>query len=134
MTRAARAAVHALGDAFEARNTAGVLALFATDGDIVYAGSESGEVAVGVSAMRMLLEQLFTRDERYTWRCDADAVHVLVVPAGAVVVAEATLFVSPEAGPIESFPYRVSGLLEKEGAVWRWRYCHGSEPATPLQA
>lgn len=129
--------VDGLGDAFASGDVATVLRRFAADGDVLYAGSEAGEVAVGAAAVSALLEDLFARDERYSWRCRA--VHVLRLHPGAVgpsvaVVAEATLTVHPVAGgaPIENdLPYRVSGLLEEEGDRWVWRMCQGAETAPP---
>lgn len=129
--------IDALGDAFAEGDVGRVVAMFATEGDVIYAGSESGEVAVGRPALRKLLAEIFARDERYDWKCNA--VHVTACPSGFAVLAEATLFVAPVPGTVhaaqatgsarESFAYRVSGLLEHGDAGWRWRFCHGSEPA-----
>jgi hypothetical protein len=133
----ARTAIEALGDAFAVADVDHVVAMFAPEGDVVYAGSETGEVAVGRSALTTLLSDLFTRDERYSWRCTD--VHVAACSAGYVVVADATLFVDPlpDTGSEdqaveparESLPYRVSGLLEHHRTSWYWRFFHGSEPA-----
>lgn len=134
--------IDALGDAFAAGDVERVVAMFAAEGDVIYAGSESGEVAVGRPALRKLLGEIFARDERYAWKCHA--VHVADCPAGFAVLAEATLYVDPVLGTDraarptvvarESFPYRVSGLLENGNAGWRWRFCHGSEPALPASS
>ena len=125
-------AVDALGAAFLSGEPDTVLAQFATTGDPIYAGSEPGEVAVGRAALRALLGELFGRDERYSWRTTSvtwgggsDVVHLL---------AEADLFVHPvrddTTGPAtEQVPYRITGVLEREPAGWRWRLCQGSEPA-----
>jgi hypothetical protein len=124
--------VDALGDAFGSGDVEAVVSLFAGDGDVMYAGSEAGEVAVGVPALRLLLAGLFARDERYSWR--TDRVQVGECAAGCVVLADATLVVVPwppsdgGAEP-ESLPCRVSGLLEGRDGAWRWRFCHTSEPA-----
>jgi SnoaL-like protein len=129
----AKDAVDALGGAFLAGDPDAVLRQFATTGEPIYAGSEPGEVAAGRSALRSLLEELFARDERYSWRTTsvtstggADVLHL---------VAEADLFVHPcangaAAGPAtEQVPYRITGVLEREPEGWRWRLCQGSEPA-----
>ncbi len=128
----ARVAVDALGAAFLSGDPDAVLRQFATTGDPVYAGSEPGEVALGTAALRSLLEELFSRNERYSWRTTSlrstggdDVVHL---------VAEAELFVHPcatgsAAGPAaEQVPYRITGVLEREPDGWRWRMCQGSEP------
>ena len=131
--------VDGLGDAFASGDVAMVLRCFAADGDVLYAGSEASEVAVGAAALTSLLEDLFARDERYSWRCGA--VHVLRLPLGATggalvaVVAEATLTLNPVGGGApneDDLPYRVSGLLEKQGDGWAWRVCQGAEPAPPV--
>jgi hypothetical protein len=130
-TSTVAAAVDSLGAAFLSGRPDAVLDHFASSGDVVYAGSEPGEVAVGRAAIRSLLEALFGRSERYSWRTTG------VSAAGTAdtlyIVADADLFVhrsseSPLDPAGECFPYRISGVLEREGAVWRWRMCHGSEP------
>jgi hypothetical protein len=125
--------IHALGEAFRAGDVDAVTAQFATEGDVIYAGSERGEVALGLADLRSLLADVFARDERYSWRCDA--VRVASCAAGFAVLADATLFVEPYPDTTDgagrlTLPYRVSGLLESENESWRWRTCHGSEPVS----
>ncbi len=127
----AAAVIEALGADFAAGDVESALSRFAPDGEVMYAGSERGEVAVGLPDLRRLLAELFARDERYSWRCDT--VHVVPCDTGFAVLADATLFVDPwpavaDVGR-ESVPYRVSGLLEDHDGDWRWRACSGSEPA-----
>jgi len=128
----ARTAVDRLGAAFLSGDVATVLAQFADDDDVLYAGSEVGEVAVGHAALRTLLEELLDRDERYSWR--ATTVHEVRRGGQLHVVAETELTVHvPGPGgwrPGEQLPYRVSGVLERDEATasWRWRSCQGSEP------
>lgn len=125
--------IDVLGDAFRCGDVEAVLQCFADDGDVIYAGSEAGEVAVGVAALTSLLEKLFARDERYSWQ--SGTAHVLVSTAGAVVVADAALAVHAVAdgAAIEThLPYRVSGVLEQAHGRWVWRMCQGVEP-TPLE-
>jgi hypothetical protein len=125
-----------LGDAFAAADIERVMTMFAAQGDVIYAGSEPGEVAVGQPALRLLLNELFNRNERYSWKCDS--VHTVDCAAGLLVLADATLLVhertthtegNDNGEPHQSAPYRVSGLLEPSTEGWRWRFCHGSEPA-----
>jgi hypothetical protein len=133
-TEEAASLVDALGDAFAAGDRDRALAAFVSDGDVVYVGSEPGEVAFGHRALRTLLGALFDRDERYRWRCHS--AHVAETPDGVVIVAETILTVEPvtettdAAGEVVSLPYRVTGLLERSPHGWRWRLCQGSEPAT----
>jgi hypothetical protein len=131
------ATIDRLGDAFASGKPDRVLSEFVSDDEVMYAGSEPGELAVGRSALRRLLTELFERDERYRWRCSH--AHVLQTVHGVFVVADATLTVHPvdEQGAAtdpsadDSHPYRVTGLLENSHGTWRWRCCHGSEPAPP---
>jgi hypothetical protein len=126
--------VDALGNAFALGDVGAVIEMFTDEGEVMYAGSEQGEVAVGLPALRLLLADLFSRDERYSWRCDS--VHITACAEGIAVLADATLFVDPWPGRPdgsgrEIFPYRVSGVLEEQGGSWRWRLCHASEPSSP---
>jgi uncharacterized protein (TIGR02246 family) len=131
------AAIDRLGDAFATGEPDRVLSQFVPDDAVMYAGSEPGELAVGRPALRALLTTLFARDERYRWRCGHP--HVVETAHGVFVIADATLTVHPvgedpaatRGSAAESFPYRVSGLLENSRGSWRWRACHGSEPAPP---
>jgi len=121
--------VDALGEAFKSGDVTAVLQCFAADGDVLYAGSEAEEVAVGAAALTSLLEELFARDERYSWQ--SSTAHVLACTAGAVVVAEVALAVHAVAdgAAIETdLPYRVSGLLEQAHGRWVWRMFQGAEP------
>jgi hypothetical protein len=128
----ARSAVDALGGAFLSGDPDAVLRHFATTGDPVYAGSEPGEVAVGRPALRSLLEELFSRDERYSWR--TTGVQSTGGEDVVYLVADADLYVHPCAngsGPepaTEQAAYRITGVLECEAGSWRWRLCQGSEP------
>ncbi len=124
--------IHSLGEAFRAGDVDAVTSQFVTAGDVMYAGSERGEVALGLTELRLLLTDLFAREERYSWQCET--VRVAPCTAGYAVLADATLFVDPYPDPTEgagrsALPYRVSGLLENENENWRWRFCHGSEPS-----
>lgn len=123
-----------LGDAFAAADIERVVTLFAAEGDVIYAGSEPTEVAVGQPALRLLLTDLFSRSERYSWRCQS--VRCVDCAAGVLVLAETELFVAEESaattGSIHftpGVPYRISGLLENSTEGWRWRFCQGAEPA-----
>jgi predicted RecA/RadA family phage recombinase len=125
--------VDTLGEALKSGDVTAVLQCFAADGDVIYAGSETDEVAVGTAALASLLEELFARNERYSWR--SSTAHVLVCTAGAVVVAEAALTVHAVAdgAAIETdLPYRITGLLEPAHDRWVWRMCQSAEPTAVL--
>jgi hypothetical protein len=131
----ARAAVNRLGARFLEADVDAVLAEFAGSGEVLYAGSEPGEVAVGHPVLRALFEDLLGREERYSWV--AGEVHEVVTDDTVHLVAEAELTVHvPDRStgwrPHERLPYRLTGVLQREPgagpASWRWRLCQGSEP------
>ena len=137
----ARAAVDRLGACFLEADVDAVMAEFAQSGEVVYAGSEQGEVAVGRTALRALLDDLLAREERYSWR--AGDVHEVVAADTVHLVAEAELTVHVPDGsagwrPDERLPYRLTGVLQREAdqgpTRWCWRLCQGSEPvaASPV--
>ena len=133
----AGAVIHALGDAFETGDVDAAMGQFLTKGDVMYSGSERGEVALGPTDLRSLFTDVFAREERYSWRCNS--VQVAACPAGFAVLAEATLIVTlfsnlTDGTTRTTHPYRISGLLETENGHWRWRSCHGSEPASSTSA
>jgi len=130
----AREAVDRLGSAFLSGDADTVLGEFAPTEEVLYSGSEPGEVAVGRTALRALLGDLLSRDERYSWQ--AGAIHEVATGSQLHVVAEGELTVHVPAADgwraQERLPYRVSGVLERGAATapeWRWRSCFGSEPA-----
>jgi ketosteroid isomerase-like protein len=119
-------AVAALSDAFAARDLDAALACFVPGDDVGYAGSERTETAAGREALTALLADVFGRPEAYAWTTTAATVHEY--GAGAYVFAEADGQVRTDAGETETFPYRVSGVVELVGGHWRWRHCQGGEP------
>lgn len=129
----ARTAVDRLGAAFLAGDVPAVLAQFADDDAVLYAGSEVGEVALGRAELGALLTDVLGRGERYSWQ--ATDVHEVVSGATRHVVAEAVLIVHTLEGgswqAVEELPYRVSGVLEQDAdsTSWRWRSCLGAELA-----
>ena len=120
------AAAERLSAAFAARDVHAALACFVAEDDIGYVGSEEGENAVGRAAVEELLNQLFARDEAYSWR--VTNAQVLAYGDTAYLFAEADGTVHADAGGTERFPYRICGVLERVGDRWQWRHCHGCEP------
>ena len=121
------AASERLSAAFAARDVVAALACFVTDHDIGYVGSENGENAAGRTAIEALLKDLFARDEAYSWQV-TNAV-VREYGDGAYLFAEADGLARTDAGQTVPFAYRISGILECVGGCWKWRHCHGCEPA-----
>ena len=119
-------AVRDLSAAFAARDLDAAMACFVPGDDLGYAGSEKNETATGRDALTALLGKLFLRDEAYAWSVTAATVHRH--GDRAYVFTEADGSVRSDAGVTDSFPYRVSGLVELAGGRWRWRHCQGGEP------
>ena len=120
-------AVGQLSDAFTARDLEAALACFVPDDEVGYAGSERMETAAGRQALRVLLGEVFGRDEAYGWQPTTVTVHEY--GSSAYVFAEAQGFVRLDSGARETFAYRVSGLVELVDGRWLWRHCQGSEPS-----
>ena len=119
-------AVRELSDAFAARDLGAALGCFVPGEDIGYAGSERAETAAGRAALTTLLGDVFVRPEAYAWTPTSATVHRN--GSSAYVFAEADGVVRTDAGETETFPYRVSGLVELIDGRWLWRHCLGSEP------
>jgi ketosteroid isomerase-like protein len=119
-------AVRELSAAFAARDLAAALQCFVPGDDVGYAGSELAERADGRDALTALLAGVFQRDEAYAWTPVTTTVHEY--GDGAYVFAEAEGVARGDAGDEETFPYRVSGMVERVGDRWLWRHCQGGEP------
>jgi ketosteroid isomerase-like protein len=121
------AAVAELSAAFAARDVTAALACFVAGDDIAYVGSEHAESASGRAALEALFKDVFSRDEAYSWQVTTASVREY--GDCAYVIAEADAFAHTDAGETVAFAYRISGLLEPGTDGWRWRHCHGCEPA-----
>jgi ketosteroid isomerase-like protein len=119
-------AVRDLSDAFAARDLDAALSCFVAGDDFGYAGSERDETANGRDALTALLGKVFLRDEAYAWKVTAATVHRN--GDRAYVFTEADGLVRSDTGVTDSFPYRVSGMVELVDGRWRWRHCQGGEP------
>lgn len=121
------AATERLSAAFAARDVGAALACFVTDHDIGYVGSENGENAAGRTAVEALFKNLFARDEAYSWQVTNALVREY--GDGAYLFAQADGLAHTDAGQTVPFAYRISGILENLDGSWKWRHCHGCEPA-----
>lgn len=110
------------------RDVDGAVALFHDDG--VLFGSEQEENAVGKDELRAFFSRLFERPGTYGW---SEWDPLLTGGTDSIVwfVAPATLVVREDSNTDQSFPYRVSGVLERAGGDrWLFRLFNGSEPVT----
>jgi uncharacterized protein (TIGR02246 family) len=122
---AVRDALAALDEAFARGDVQTVLSL-CTD-DVVFIGSGEGEEAVGRDAIGPMFRALAPQLEGMTFSLAWESVEVNVVGDVALVYARgpATLVTSRRR---DSFEYRLTGVLLRDGGRWRWRVHHGSEP------
>jgi hypothetical protein len=117
----------ALSTAFRARDIEGLMQLFSVSKMVTYAGSEVGEKATGPSGLRSLLTELLARPLAYSFKFPD------------VTFSEHTRFVwliadgdgteTGDDGGSATFPYRITGVLAREGEQWRWLVLVGSEPS-----
>jgi uncharacterized protein (TIGR02246 family) len=116
------ATLHRLGRMLFDRDTA-FADQFAEDGLLV--GSEPGEIAAGREAIRTMVGALFDRPARYIW--DWRSIDIRVDGDIGWLFAEGEAVRADRDGRT-GVPYRLSAVLGWDGALWRWRLFHGSEP------
>jgi ketosteroid isomerase-like protein len=94
---------------------------FAHGEDTLMVGSEVGEVARGRAAIEARLKQIFAQAETlaFSWREVEVSVHGHV----AFLHAEGEGVIGDQRRP-----YRLTGVLQLQDGLWRWRLFHGSEP------
>lgn len=102
-----------------------VLEEFAQEDDILLAGSETGEVVIGGQEVEAFFRRIFARAEYYSWEWD----HIETSHTGDVAwfLADGRVILST-GDDQRRLPYKISGVLERHGQLWRWRQYHGSEP------
>ena len=118
-----------LSESFATRDVERLLRQFSARAEVMYAGSEDGEQAVGPGPLRALLTAVLARPETYAFELRAR--HVVVVGAALAVLATGTgteIGPAHEAGASETFRYRVVGTLVVEDSRWVWLLLSGSEP------
>jgi len=92
-----------LSTAFATRDVGRLVRQFSTRADVLYAGSEEDEQAVGPGPLRALLAAVLARPETYAF--EFRECHVVVVGASATVVATGT---GTQTGPAD--PHRTPAL------------------------
>ncbi len=119
------ARLESLNRAFISQDGEQVLNLFATDPDVTFLASEAGETAVGPNDLKLLLNELFSRPEAYSWKW----LEVSVSGSETVAWAAADTVIQVHKGTsIREYPYRLTTVFEKRGSEWLLMHFHGSEP------
>ncbi|MBU6437818.1 MAG: nuclear transport factor 2 family protein [Betaproteobacteria bacterium] len=106
-----------------------IVSTFASDALLV--GSEAGEVARGTQQLTTFFERIFSRSVRFSWQWR----RLEVASAGdmAWFFAEGEVIMSAEASTSRA-PYRLSGVLQRQGGRWLWQQFHGAEPTLAQHA
>ena len=130
-----------LSEAFATHDVDRLMSQFSSRADVMYAGSEDGEQAVGPGPLRALGIAVLARPQTYSFEFRVR--QVVVVGESLAVLADGigtqTDPVTPypesarwEPDVIETFRYRVVGTLVLEDSRWVWLVLSGSEPTPAL--
>lgn len=108
------------------RKDPSVLAEFANDADVLLVGSEGSEVIEGPAALRSFFSEVFRAPANIGW--EWRRVRISSADDVAWLFAEGDLVIVADARP-QRRPYRLTGVLQRQGRRWLWKHFHGSEPA-----
>ena len=120
-----REAVRQFDKALERRDLESALALCTND--IVFIGSGQGEQAVGQEALVDMARALAGQAGDVQFTVADSTLDVNVYGDVAVITSFGTAELRSPRGD-RSGPYRLTGILVKDGDSWKWRIHHGSEP------
>ena len=107
------------------RKDPSVLSEFAADADVLLVGSEGGEVVEGPAALRDFFQRVFRAPANVGW--EWRKVRISSADDVAWLFAEGEVVVVTDARP-QRRPYRLTGVLQRQGRKWVWKHFHGSEP------
>ena len=122
---AVRAAFDGFGTALDRGDLEAALD-WCTD-DFVFIGSGDGEEAVGKAAVPAMFEALSPHLDGLQFSLTWDSIEIDVLGEVAVVLASGNARLVTTHRD-ETFRYRLTGLLVRNGERWLWRLHHGSEP------
>ena len=125
--QAVRDALASLDDAFDRHDLAAVLELCTED--VVFIGSGECEEAVGRDAIGPMFDALAARLEGPTFSLEWESIDIDVLGEVALVSARGSAHLVTHSRN-DTIRYRLTGVLVRTAAGWRWRIHHGSEPAT----
>jgi ketosteroid isomerase-like protein len=124
---AVRAVLDTFAERYARRDLEGLLALHAPDPDVMMYGTGADEKRVGLAAIQAQLERDWAQTEasalKYGWTS--------ISAAGSIAWAatDATFQVRVR-GREQSFPVRMTWLLERRGDQWLIVHAHDSFPAS----
>jgi uncharacterized protein (TIGR02246 family) len=127
-----RATLVRLNAACAARDLAAFMALFEDGDDILFVGSDAGEVFRGREAVSRFMEKLFGLPfvfsfdlQDVTLRQDGDFAWAFV---GGSMIRSGDQ--GSSAGKVARSPYRFSISMARREGQWRWQLFHGSVPGS----
>jgi len=95
--------------------------------EVVFIGSGTGEQAVGKQAVVKMATALAAHATDVDFTVTDAPLDVSIYGDIAVVVSFGTSHLRSPRGD-RTGPYRLTGILVRDGGTWRWRVHHGSEP------
>jgi ketosteroid isomerase-like protein len=114
-------------DAYNQRDLQSMLAVWATDADVLVIGSGDDEKSVGLSEFGESSKRDWVQSEAASINCTGD---VLVSMAGSVSwFAADVAFQFTINGQDSKLPGRLTGVMEKRGGKWFLMQMHFSTPA-----
>jgi uncharacterized protein (TIGR02246 family) len=128
---AIQATLFAMNAACATRDLAEFMALFDDSDDILFVGSDGGEVFHGKAPVRDFMAQLFGLPFTFSFDLANLTVHQDGDTAWAFVDGNMihTIDKGSSAGKVRRMPYRFSIAMVNRGeGRWRWQLFHGSMP------
>jgi uncharacterized protein (TIGR02246 family) len=124
------ATVSALNAACAARDLAAFVALFDNNGDILFVGSDKGEVFRGREAAKGFMQGLYGLP--FVFSFDLETVVMHQDGDQAWVFVDGNMVRTGDrgdaVGKVGRSPYRFSIAMVRRGGSWRWQMFHGSVP------
>jgi ketosteroid isomerase-like protein len=102
-----------------------LLSEFADEADVRLVGSGASKVATGPGEVEALVRRFFGLPVQIRWEWRSRDVSLVGDVAWLFAQGEAVL--RGEGGE-QRVPYRMTGVLDRRGDIWRWCHFHGSEP------
>lgn len=125
-----RATLAALNAACAARDLTAFTSLFDAEGEILFVGSDQGEVFNGREAARRFMETLFGLP--FVFSFDLRRVNIRQEGDSAWVFVDGDMLRTGDRGAAKGklgrSPYRFSVSMVRRDGHWRWQLFHGSVP------
>jgi len=115
-----------------ARYARGFMALFDDREDILFVGSDKGEIFRGKDGVKQFTEILFAMP--FVFSFDLQNVSISQDGNSAWVFVDGNMIHTGDrgesAGKVSKKPYRFSIAMMKKGGLWKWQLFHGAVPGS----